>query len=135
MSGEPADTRPPLGELNSSREKLSRRVDPYAPTHKHCSRCGEWLPFEAFRPNPRNGGVHGLGLSSWCRRCSAEYLKEHRAANPEKYAAYNAARRTPPSRLVCSECDGEFRGRTDRKTCSPECRRRRKARLDIAWPG
>jgi hypothetical protein len=106
-------------------------VDPYAPTKKHCSRCREYLPFEAFRPNPRN---KRFGLDAWCRGCRAEYLREHRAANPEKYAAYNVARRVLPRRLECSECGGEFYGRKDRRTCSDGCRRARKARMDIRWP-
>jgi len=113
---------------------LSERTWPSLPakTYKNCSRCGEWLPFADFPPDPRN---KRYGLSSRCRRCQAESRKAWREANREYIAAYNEARRTPPTPLECSECGAAFLGRPDRKTCSPECRRRWKARNDRRWGG
>jgi hypothetical protein len=59
------------------------------PGTKRCPRCGEWLPFEAFRENPRARS----GLDSWCQVCHVDATRAWRAANPEKVAASNAARR------------------------------------------
>jgi len=58
-----------------------------------------------------------------------------RAANPERVAAYNAARREayrlahPPMRVKCSECDVEFEAETIRVVCSRRCKDRRYRRL------
>lgn len=69
-------------------------------------------------------------------RRAVEYNRRWRERNRDYVERYNLLRRTPPARLVCSECGAEFFGRKDRKTCSNECRRRRKVRLDPRWePG
>jgi hypothetical protein len=44
------------------------------PTEKRCARCGQWLPLEAFRPNPRLRS----GLGSWCKACHAKRMQEWR---------------------------------------------------------
>lgn len=101
-----------------------------ATTHKHCPRCGEYLPLEDFRLNPKLKS----GLSSWCAKCSNEYNQKWRSENKDYIAAYNAGRRVQPTQFVCSECATEFCGRPNRKTCSPPCRKLHKARLDTRWP-
>ena len=70
------------------------------------------------------------------RERAVEYNRRWRERNREYVERYNLSRRTPPVRLVCSECGCGFLGRKDRETCSDECRRRRKVRLDSRWePG
>jgi hypothetical protein len=90
---------------------------------KECARCGWFKAAEDFRPNPHLRS----GLNSWCRECCREANRRWRAENRE---AYNLARRVKPSRLVCGVCGGEFYGRRDRKTCSAECQKLHKRRLD-----
>jgi hypothetical protein len=99
----------------------SRRDDP----HKHCSRCGKWLPFAAFPRNPRLKS----GVDSWCTRCRSEESRRWRAENPEYVEAYNASRRVGPTRLTCSECGVEFEGRPNRLVCGAACGDRRYRRL------
>ena len=99
-------------------------------THKHCPRCGGYLPFEDFRPNLKLKS----GLSSWCAKCSNEYNQKWRAEHRDQIDAYNLARRVEPTKLKCGICGAEFYGRRNRKSCSPECRRLHKARLDTRWP-
>jgi hypothetical protein len=102
------------------------------PGGKRCGRCKKWKDPGAFRPDLKAR----TGLSSWCRDCIGEYRREWRATNPERTAAYNVARRVAACRLKCAVCDSAFFGRPDRKTCSPECRREHKRRLDTqtSWP-
>jgi hypothetical protein len=85
---------------------------------KRCARCRQTLPAEAFRPNPKMR----TGLSSCCQSRSAARTRRWREANPEYVAAYAAARRTPPARLVCSECGREYEGRRGRLVCSRKCK-------------
>jgi hypothetical protein len=111
--------------------------DLFGPPRAYCVRCHRSLPREAFRENRRLK----RGLHSWCRSCTSAAAKEWREAHPEAVEAYKerqrlayAERHREAQRHTCSECGEEFTGRADRKTCSPECRRRRKARLDTRWP-
>jgi hypothetical protein len=67
--------------------------------------------------------------------------KEWRDSHPDYVDAYNERRRLEYAeqqrrarQRTCSECGEEFTGRPDRQTCSPECRKRRKARMDTRWP-
>jgi endogenous inhibitor of DNA gyrase (YacG/DUF329 family) len=61
--------------------------------------------------------------------------REWREANPERAAAYNAARRAayreahPLVKVKCSECDVEFEAVTSRVVCSRRCKDRRYRRL------
>jgi hypothetical protein len=104
---------------------------------KRCGRCGERLPFDSFRPDARSAS----GWSSSCRNCAAAANREWRERNPDRIEAYNARRRLEYAeahrdarKRTCSECGGAFTGRPNRQTCSPECRKARKARLDTRWP-
>jgi hypothetical protein len=97
---------------------------------KVCAGCREYKPREAFRP--MRSAISGL--SSRCRACMSEDLKAWRAAHPDYVSAYNLARRIEPAELRCSECGGTFHGRKDRRTCSDDCRRERKRRMDTRWP-
>jgi hypothetical protein len=92
------------------------------PKGRRCTHCGEFLPFSAFRPNLKLSS----GWNSWCRDCCVESAREWRERNRERV---NAARRTPPARLTCVECGGEFEGRKDKLICSRRCKDRRYARL------
>lgn len=91
------------------------------PSGKRCTRCQEWLPFSAFRPNRRVKS----GWSSWCKDCQREAVRKWKAENP----AYTERRRIPPARLTCSECGVAFEGRKDRLVCSRKCRDARYRRL------
>jgi hypothetical protein len=92
------------------------------PKGKRCTRCREFLPFSAFRPNLRlKGGWH-----SWCRGCCVEATRAWREQNRERV---NAARRTPPAKLRCVECGGEFEGPKGKLICSRRCKDWRYARL------
>jgi hypothetical protein len=116
----------------SSRKRISPGNDrsKMSLPHKHCARCKAWLPFEAYRRNPKN---KRYGLTSWCTSCMAENNRAWRAANSDYVATANEARRTAPSLLRCSECNRPFYGRPNRKTCSPVCRAARKVRTDPRW--
>jgi hypothetical protein len=92
------------------------------PKGKRCTRCSEFLQFSAFRPNLRLKG----GWNSWCRACCVEATRVWRDQNRERV---NAARRTPPAKLRCVECGGEFEGRKGKLICSRRCKDRRYARL------
>jgi hypothetical protein len=59
------------------------------PTEKRCVRCERWLPFEAFRANPRLRS----GLNSWCKECQLERGRQWRAEHPEYEQRYNERRR------------------------------------------
>jgi hypothetical protein len=86
-----------------------------------CDHCGRRVPLEDFRRGER--------WSHWCHECHAERTREWRAANPEYLKAYNEARRTPPTELVCSECSEGFLGRPNKLTCSRKCKDARYRRL------
>ena len=64
---------------STRRNRLSREMIP-AKTHKHCIRCREWLPFEAFRRNKRMKS----GLSSWCNVCHLAAVQEWRERNRDE---------------------------------------------------
>lgn len=49
-------------------------------TRKTCSRCRESLPASEFHKSASSK----TGLSSYCKPCSREYLRENRAKNPER---------------------------------------------------
>jgi hypothetical protein len=106
------------------------------PTEKRCSRCDQWLPLEAFRPNPRLRS----GLNSWCRPCCAEATRQWREANPKYIEGDNARRREdyqsahPLSERSCAVCNRTFTGRPDRLVCSERCRniRKREQRQSVA---
>ena len=53
---------------------------------KHCARCRQFLPVEAFRPTPYDSS----GLESWYRECKAEYGREWRA---KRRAGFKARKR------------------------------------------
>jgi hypothetical protein len=55
-------------------------------THKRCSHCQGWLPFEALGPNRRMKS----GLNSWCRKCHLDATQKWRAEHREEI---NARRR------------------------------------------
>src|SRR5436190_15770793 len=98
------------------------------PGESWCTGCRRWLPDTEF-------GISANGyIKRSCKKCIREYSRQWREENREAVAAYNASRRVPPSELVCSECEGEFRGRPNKLTCSDACRAKRKARLDTRWP-
>jgi hypothetical protein len=99
---------------------------------KWCPRCDKYLPAAAFSPFPGSS----TGLSSWCRECAVAATREWRAANPEKIAAYNEARRLayreahPLLVRACSECGEEIVGR-GRVTCGKrQCKDARWRRLN-----
>lgn len=56
---------------------------------KRCARCREYLPAEAFMPNPKMRS----GLNSWCRPCVAERNRQWRAENPAYVDEANARKR------------------------------------------
>jgi hypothetical protein len=92
------------------------------PRGRRCTHCRELLPFSAFRPNLKLSS----GWDSWCRDCSVESSRAWRERNRERV---NAARKTPPSRLRCVECNEAFEGRKGKLICSRRCKDRRYARL------
>jgi len=111
--------------------------DLFGPPRAYCIRCHRSLPREAFRENQRLRRA----LHSWCRSCTSAAAKEWREAHPETVDRYNRERREryadthgEARQHICTECGAEFTGRADRKTCSPGCRRQRKARMDTHWP-
>lgn len=55
-------------------------------THKRCTSCCEWLPFEDF---PAHKRMHN-GLSSHCRKCHREATQDWRRRNRDEI---NRARR------------------------------------------
>jgi hypothetical protein len=96
------------------------------PTGRRCTRCKEFLPFSAFRPNLRLSS----GWSSWCRACCVERNRQWRAEHPEQQQAYNERRRVPLAKLRCVECGGSFEGPKNRLLCgSRRCKDRRYAHL------
>jgi hypothetical protein len=92
---------------------------------RRCTRCGEFLPFSAFRPNRRLSS----GWNSWCRECHAERSRHWRAEHPEQQQLYNERRRVPLAKLTCAECGAVFEGPKNRLLCSRRCKDRRYARL------
>lgn len=50
------------------------------PAEKPCSRCKVVKPADAFYVRPKAK----VGLSSWCRACTAQKTREWQAANPER---------------------------------------------------
>lgn len=50
------------------------------PEEKRCNKCKEVQPQSAFHPHPFTRD----GLSTWCRRCTAQYQERSRKSNPEK---------------------------------------------------
>jgi hypothetical protein len=110
--------------------------DLLGPPRVYCIGCRRSLPAGAFRGDRRLK----RGLHTYCRSCTSAAAKNWREAHPEAVDRYNRERRERYDQAHrearqhgCSECGEEFTGRADRKTCSPECRRRRKARLDTRW--
>jgi hypothetical protein len=97
-------------------------IGPWGKTEKWCPGCQRMLPFSAFRQQ----FTTSTWLSSWCRGCSSAATRAWREQNRERI---NAARRTPPVKLRCVECGGEFEGRKGKLICSRRCKDRRYARL------
>jgi hypothetical protein len=101
-------------------------------TRKRCARCGVVKPREAFSTNRRNRS----GLHSYCKECVREYRERWKEENAAAFDVYNDRRRLPALReaRICVECHLPFRAPRRRgyapSVCSPECRRRRKARID-----
>ena len=96
------------------------------PTHKSCTKCGGWLPLEAFRENPRLGS----GRNSWCRRRCVEAVRRWRAENPDRVAEANVRRRVVEREFECVESGERFVARRARLTCGETCRRERHRRFD-----
>ena len=92
------------------------------PKGKRCTRCREFLPFSAFRPNLRLSS----GWSSWCKACCVERTRQWRREHTEHKLLRP---RVAPSKLTCVECGTSFEGRKDRLVCSRRCKDRRYARL------
>jgi hypothetical protein len=94
-------------------------------TGKWCCSCRQWLPVEAFRPNPNNRN----GIDSSCRPCHAEAVREWRKRNPEYIAALNEKRREeyraahPPRERPCVVCGRPMTKRPNALVCGEECRR------------
>src|SRR5207248_903653 len=105
----------------SPREKAKSLIPPK--THKRCSHCKRWLPFDAFGRNPRTK----LGLSSWCRECAREATRRWRAANSERI---NAAIRLGERERDCVDCGQSFTFKNARAVRCPDCRRERKLERD-----
>ena len=63
-------------------------ADPSAPREKPCSRCGRWLPLEAF---PVNRSAH-WGRASRCRGCAREATRDWRRRNRDRENAERRAR-------------------------------------------
>jgi hypothetical protein len=94
-------------------------------THKRCSSCSEWLPFEDF---PKNKLMHN-GLSSHCRTCHNAAVQDWRERNRDEInrarrEAYRAERPLPTR--PCIVCGEPFSKRTDALVCGERCRNRRK---------
>jgi len=68
-----------------ARETVLRIVIPEK-THKSCTHCQQWLPFDAFAPNPKLKS----GRDSWCRKCRVTATQDWRARNRDEI---NRARR------------------------------------------
>jgi len=108
------------------REKLGThlRTEP----GKWCCACRQWLPLEAFGPNPELRS----GFKSSCRSCCAERTRQWREANPEYLADYNEKRRAeyraehPLPMRPCIVCGEPFSKRADALVCSERCRNQRK---------
>jgi hypothetical protein len=113
-------------EQQERQEEIWREAPWLRPaTHKRCTKCGGWLPVEAFRENPRLGS----GRNSWCRGCCVEAVRRWRAENPDRVAEANVRRRVVEREFVCVECGEMFRSRRVRLTCGEECRRERHRRF------
>jgi hypothetical protein len=99
--------------------------DPWAPTEKPCSKCGEWLPLEAF---PVNRRMH-FGRGSRCRECAREATRDWRRRNRDHE---NADRRAgyreehPLLKRPCNVCGRLFAKRPDAIVCGPRCHEQRK---------
>lgn len=59
------------------------------PRGRTCTRCRQWRPAWAFRPNPRLRG----GLGSWCRPCHVRATREWRAQHADDINSRRRARR------------------------------------------
>ena len=70
--------------------------------------------------------------SDECRRVVHNAASRRwREENREQVAAYNEARRIRPVDLVCVECGGAFKGRSDRRYCSRRCKGRAYRRTHV----
>ena len=110
----------PASRGTNAREEPVTRI-----AGKWCCSCQQWLPVEAFRPNPNNLN----GIDSWCKPCHAEAVREWRAKNG---AEYNAKRRreyreaNPLSTRPCVVCGRSMTKPANTLVCGEECRRQRK---------
>jgi hypothetical protein len=91
--------------------------------NRTCALCTAPLPVQTGRGRPRK----------YCAGCVPSKSAAGRAwreANPERVAAFNAARRKGPAELECQYCGALFTSRRrDTLTCGFRCRMRRKARM------
>jgi predicted nucleic acid-binding Zn ribbon protein len=104
---------------------LPNFVSPFPTTEKPCSKCGRWLPVEAF---PLNRSAF-RGRGSRCRECAREATRDWRTRNRERENAERRARyrrEHPLPERPCVVCGSIFQGRPDAIVCGPECRRERK---------
>jgi len=95
--------------------------EPFAPWP--CLACGRLIVY------------WGRGRRKFCEVCtpSGSSGAAWRAANPERVAAYNEARRVPSSPRACPECGTVFEGRPNKFLCGARrCRDARYKRLHPA---
>jgi hypothetical protein len=68
------------------------------------------------------------GLTSWCRACAVERMRQWRADNGDYIERINAGRRVRQLTKRCANCGIEYTpARKDRETCSLACKRALKA--------
>ena len=108
-----------IRERNAREEPVTRIAG------KWCCSCRQWLPVEAFRPNPNNRN----GIDSWCRACHADAVRNWREKNG---AEYNARRRreyreaNPLTTRPCAVCGRPMTKSANTLVCGAVCRRQRK---------
>jgi hypothetical protein len=69
-----------------SHQKFALNAQHSRDGEKKCSKCRRWGPLEDFPPNPNLSS----GLSSWCRECHRNSVRDWRRRNRERE---NARRR------------------------------------------
>lgn len=117
--------RPRTCHSEQKRSRRPREQTLTAKTGKWCCSCQQYLPIEAFRPNPNNRN----GIDSWCRPCHADAVRAWRARNG---AEYNERRRQrygdehPLTTRPCAVCGEPMARPANVLVCGQECRRQRK---------
>jgi predicted nucleic acid-binding Zn ribbon protein len=111
---------PGFGEGNAH-AKIGNHLEPDG---RRCTGCCRWLSLEEF---PANHRMH-LGVSSRCRECHREAVRDWRRRNrdrenADRRAAYRAAH--PRVERPCVVCGRLFAKRADALVCGPRCREQR----------